>query len=403
LRSRKQQIVIVGAGRAGVAAAEELRTEGFAGEVVVLHDEEHEPYDRPACATGLLTGHRRPRDVRMPITQRAGITWQLGRRAAHLAADEQVVVTADEEVYEYDGLVIASGARAVPPPGWPIGAPGLHLLYRLDDAWRLRGDLRDARRVAVVGAGMTGCEVASAVRELGRECVLIDPAPVVMGRPLGEVAAAMMTEELGRQGVVLRLGRMVRDLAAARQGWQLTLDDGEQIHVDVVVASTGERPDTAWLEETPGLDVTDGVLCDARLRVVGASNVVAAGTVARWPNLHYSHQPTRIGGGRDQPAMTHVPRFWSDQFGIRIQVCGVLPAQAEMTVTELRPGRRDAARSGTLIGYHVDGALVAVVALNAPRAFTSLARGLLATRAPGTAPLATATAGPARRRLAAVG
>ena len=74
----------------------------------------------------------------------------------------------------------------VTPPGWPIDEPGLHVLYRLDDAWRLRHELRNARRVAVVGAGLTGCEVAHAVRSLARECVLVDPRPQALVRPLGE-------------------------------------------------------------------------------------------------------------------------------------------------------------------------------------------------------------------------
>jgi NADPH-dependent 2,4-dienoyl-CoA reductase/sulfur reductase-like enzyme len=378
-----------------VAAAEELRHLGFAGEVVVLHDEPSPPYDRPACAKGLLTGHTRPADALLRLRGLDGVDWRLGRRAVGLDPEAQVVHADTGEHFEYDGLVLATGATAAPPPDWPMHEPGLHVLYRLADAWRLRHELRDARRVAVVGAGLTGCEVAHAVRTLARECVLIDPRQHALVRPLGDQAGRLVTREIARDGVDLRMGRRVVGLTRGRRGWVLRLDDGDEVHADVVVSTTGERPDTGWLAGTPGIDVSDGILCDEALRVVGLPGVVAAGTSARWPNLRFGTTPTRVGqwitaleqgraaartllAGPAAVAFTHVPRFWSEQFGLRIQVCGVLPAQAEVTVTEQHPGRHRPARAGVAVGYHVDGELVGIVAVNAPQAFTTITRSMLA-------------------------
>lgn len=386
---------MVGAGRAGVAAAEELRRAGFRGDVRVLGGEPDAPYDRPACSKGLLTGHRRPSDVRMPVLDGADITWHLGRRAVHLDPDRRIVSTDTDERFRYDGLVIATGATAALPPDWPVGEPGLHTLRTLADAWALRGALRDADRVVVIGAGLTGCEVASAVRTLARDAVLVDAKPYVLGRAVGETVGRLVTREVARDGVQLRLGRRVTGLSRRRRGWLVELDDGDEIHADLVVTTTGERPDVDWLDGT-GLDLTDGVLCDESLRVLGAAGIVAAGTVARWPNLRYSARPVRCGqwiaalqqgraaahtllaGDQETPPVTVVPRFWSDQYGLRIQVCGELPRHAEVTVTELRPGRRDVARAGVLVGYHDEGRLVGLVAVNAPHAFTSVTRSMLA-------------------------
>lgn len=414
-----ERILVVGAGRAGVAAAEEARRLGFAGELVILHDENGGPYDRPACAKGVLTGHQRPADIGLPVAEGTGITWELGRRAVHLDPIRRIVHTNTGESYGYDGLVIATGSSARPPAGWPIGAPGLHVLYRLADAWALRADLRRANRVAVIGAGLTGCEVASAVRSLARDCVLIDAKPYAMTRALGEHVGRMLTYEMAREGVQLRLGRRVSGLARVGRGWQLRLDDGEEIIADVMVAATGERPDTGWLAGVSGLDTADGVLCDASLRVVGADDVVAAGTVARWPNLRYSSTPTRIGqwiaaleqgraaartllaGDSEVGPVTHVPRFWSDQFGLRIQVCGQLPTDAAISVGRMRPRRTDVARSGVLVGYHVDDQLVGLVAVNASHAFTAMSRAMLATAghvAPARPGLAPRQPGPAPRQ-----
>jgi NADPH-dependent 2,4-dienoyl-CoA reductase/sulfur reductase-like enzyme len=389
------RILIVGGGRAGVAAAEELLYQGFRGEVTILGAERDPPYDRPQCSKKILTGHARPRDVRLPVRAGMNVRWLLGRRAIGVDPISRVVYTDVGEELRYEGLVVATGARPAPPATWPIGEPGLHVLHTLDDAWRLRKSLRDASRVAIIGAGLTGCEAAFAVRSLARDCLLIDSKPQVMTHALGELVGAIVTDEVRREGVSLRLGRRVRQLNRCQRGWLLLLDDGEEIWADLVVATTGEKPNTQWLADA-GLDVSDGLLCDESLRVVGADGIVAAGTVARWPNLRYGPRPRRCGqwiaaleqghaaaqtllhGGGWAPPVTILPRFWSEQFGMRIQVCGDQPTTAEVTVTEMRPRRRDIARAGMLVSYTVDSRLVGVVAVNAPQAFTTTTHALSA-------------------------
>lgn len=420
------RIVIVGGGRAGVAAAEELRRQGFDREIVLLSDEMDAPYDRPSCSKGLLSGKQRPIDVRMPYQPGLDIRWHMGRTAVHLDPDSRYVVADTDEVYEYDGLVIATGSKPNRPRDWPFGQPGVHVLHGMADAWALRHDLRRAKRVAIVGGGLTGCEVACSVRSLARDCVLIDSNPQVMTRAIGEVVGRYVTEEVARDGVDLRLGHRLRRITRRRRDWALELDDGSEEVVDVVVSTLGDKPDTAWLTSARNIDSSDGVLCDEYLRVRGAEDIVAAGAVARWPNLRYSAEPARPGQwimalemGRaaaaqllagDHPLrpVALVPRFWSEQFGLRIQVCGQLPVKGagEITVTRMRPGRRDTARSGVMVGYHQDGVQTCLVAVNAMRTFTTSARMMLAAPTPLVEPSGQeriAAAPVARRRLAAVG
>jgi NADPH-dependent 2,4-dienoyl-CoA reductase/sulfur reductase-like enzyme len=386
--------VILGAGRSGTAAAAELRRSAFRGELLVLHDETVAPYHRPACAKGLLTGHDRPRDVDLELSGCRDVWWQLGESAVAVDAHDQVVTTDRGDEYEYSGLVVATGAHPVRPADWPVNQPGLHVLYGLSDALGLRRDLRAARHVVVVGAGMTGCEVASAVWSLGRECTLVDPAPEVLGRPLGPLLGGLLTDEFTRSGIDLRLGRRMARLSRSRRHWVVGLDDGSDVVTDVVVAAIGERPNVGSLDGLPGVDCTDGVLCDAALRVVGLPNAVAAGSVARWPNQRFSCTASRVSqwlaawesgagaartllAGRRATPVTLVPRFWSEQFGLRIQSCGILPPEAEVSITPSRPGHRNLARSGVAFSYHVDGELVGLAAVNAPRLFTTLTRFLL--------------------------
>lgn len=395
------RILIVGCGRAGVAAAEELTRLGFRGEITLLGDEPNAPYDRPAVSRRLLDGRARPSDVTMPVNGETAtrVRWVLGHRAVHLDPATRTVGTDTGEVFTFDGLVIASGAHAAPPGDWPIGEPGIHTLYTVDDALRLRQDLRWAERVVVVGAGLTGCEAACTIRSLARKTMLIDAQPQVLTRAVGELVGNMITEEVARDGVHLRLGRRVAGISRRHRRWVVTLNDGEDIETDIVVASTGERTQTHFLAGA-GLDVTDGVLCDESLRVLDTSGrpiegVVAAGAVARWPNLRYSSRPQRISQwiaaleqGRaaahtllalDQPVppVTVLPRYWSEQFGLRIQVAGVMPPEAHISVTNLQPGRRESLRSGVLVSSYRKGRVVGLVGVNATASFASLARALL--------------------------
>jgi NADPH-dependent 2,4-dienoyl-CoA reductase/sulfur reductase-like enzyme len=419
------RILIVGGGPAGMAASEELRRQGFIGNITLLCDEPDAPYDRPACSKGMLTGHSRPKDIRMPIDGDLEVHWQHGRRAIEVDMVRRTVLTQTDEEYAFDGLIIATGSFAALPNGWPSG-PGIHVLHSVDDAWQLRQDLRHAERVAIVGGGLTGCETACAVRELARDAVLIDPKPYVMGRAVGEPIGYLMAEEHRKFGVDMRLGRRVKDVDRRNGRWRLALDDGSAVHADVVVATLGEKPDTDWLDGT-GIDISSGVLCDESLRVVGVDGVVAAGAAVRWPNLLYGNEPTMVGqwiaavemghaaartllaGDREVPPLGIVPRYWSLQNGLRVMVAGDFRPDDHIVMTEMRPHRKDTARAGVMASYYRDGDLVGLIAVNAARAFTETTRAMLIDRPVMYQPLPkaqpetvrTKSASASRRRLAA--
>jgi NADPH-dependent 2,4-dienoyl-CoA reductase/sulfur reductase-like enzyme len=390
----RHRILIVGTGPAGTAAAQELRRLGFHGELVMMGDEPEGPYDRPACSKGLLTGHQRPTDVTLPLDESLDLTWKLGRRAVACDLNRRTVEAHTGEVVHFDGLVIATGSRPVVPNDWPDEEPGMHVISGLSAAWQLRHELRSARRVAVVGGGVTGCEVACAVNELAREAVIVEPRPFLMGRAVGSVVGDMVAQSHRAAGIELALSQRVSSVDRHRGRWRLNFKDGSSVDADLVVASMGERPDVEWLEGT-GIDTSDGVLCDPSLRVLHADGVVAAGSLARWPNPRLGPKPTRCGqwiaamemgqtaartllaGDRPAPPMSLLPRYWSYQLGLRIEVVGELDPKAQVSVAAKNPGRRHTARSGVLVSYQRDGQLVGAVAVNAPRAFTTTARMML--------------------------
>jgi NADPH-dependent 2,4-dienoyl-CoA reductase/sulfur reductase-like enzyme len=392
---RTERIVIVGGGPAGWAAAGELRRAAFSGEVVVVADEPLGPYDRTACSKGLINGHQLPKDIGLDLSAAPDVQWRIGQRAVGLDPNNRRVLLSGGEALAYDGLVIATGSRPTLPSWWPSAPePNLFPLHDVQDATGLRHAFESARKVVVVGGGLTGCEVACTSVAQARKAVVINSQQYVMPRSLGEPIGALVTASHQAAGIETRLGRRVAEAARFRGEWRVVLDDGEIVTGDMVVLTAGERPDVDWLEGT-GLDISNGVRCDASLRAVGVDGVVAAGALVHWPNLRYGRDLSKVGqwiaalemgqgaartllSGRDAPPVPILPRFWSDQLGLRIQVCGRLDFPGEVGLTELRPGRKHTARAGVIASYSHNGRLTGVVAVNAPRAFTVASRMLAA-------------------------
>jgi len=166
----RDRIVVVGTGAAGWSAAGELRRLGFAGELVAIGAEPTRPYDRTACSKGLLNGHQKPKDTVLDLRGHPQVSWRTGTRVLDTDPYGRRLLLDTGETLAYDGLVVASGTRATLPRGWPTG-PGLHMLHDLADARSLRSALSGAGRVAIVGGGLTGCEVACAVTAMARSAV----------------------------------------------------------------------------------------------------------------------------------------------------------------------------------------------------------------------------------------
>jgi NADPH-dependent 2,4-dienoyl-CoA reductase/sulfur reductase-like enzyme len=381
----RQRVVVAGASLGGLRAAEGLRACGFTGEVVVVGDELHMPYNRPPLTKEALAGQapfsslefRRRKSV-------DDVVWRLGSPVAEASLTTREAVLADGSVLSFDGLVVATGLR---PRRLPLPAPdgGRHAVRTIEDAVALRADLRPGARVVVVGAGFIGCEVAATAVGLGCEVDVVAPEDVPMQRPLGAEVGAAMRRRHEAHGVRLHLGRLpVRlepaDGDGARVG-AVVLDDGARLTADVVVEALGCVPNTEFLAST-SLDIGDGIRTDGWLRAldvdgVARLDVVAVGDVARFPNALFDDVPRRVehwsvptdtarraapaltaglsGGDLDPAPFAPVPSFWSDQYGERLQSFGALGIADTVVVLE---GDLDAE---FVAGYRRDGALVGVV------------------------------------------
>ena len=273
----------------------------------------------------------------------------LGRRATALDLAGQSVTLDTGDELPFDGLVIATGAAARRLPGTGELA-GVHVLRTIDDLIGLRADLAGNPRVAIIGAGFIGCEVASSCRDLGLAVTVVEGLPLPLIRVLGREMGTFASGLLRNHDVDLRLGQSVAALEGDGHVERVRLADGSGIEADVVVVGIGVYPNTAWLE-TSGLALDDGVVCDAWLRADGRPDIVAAGDVARWPNElfaelmrveHWTNAAeqgehaarTLLFGADASGRFTPVPYFWSDQFGTKYQFVGTARPEDEVQVVE---------------------------------------------------------------------
>ena len=387
---RTGKVVVAGGGPAAISAVEELRARGFVGGITVLCGEPTPPYDRTECSKGLIDGHRRPADA--ALTLPTGAHWRLGERAVEVDPVLRVVTSSAGTDYRYDGLVIATGTRSDIPEGWPVDGAGVFQLRTVNDALAIRRAMRGAGKVAIIGGGLTGCELACGVLQTAREAVIVDGHRTLLGDAVGAELGALVTSEHRTAGIETVLGRAVTDIGRRGGRFRLRLDDGDTVSADMVVLAAGQTPDTGWLDGT-GFDLADGVLCDEALRVVGGDGtVVAAGAVARWPNLRYGAAASRSGhwvaameqgcaaartllaGDDNAEPFTLVPRYSSHQYRLRLQVAGRPDLADDVRLARLRQGRHGPARAGVVATYHRDERLVGVAAINAPGQFGAAVR-----------------------------
>ncbi|MFJ4783685.1 NAD(P)/FAD-dependent oxidoreductase [Streptomyces sp. NPDC088794] len=385
-------VVVVGASLGGLRAAEQLRTAGWTGPVTVIGDEPHMPYNRPPLSKEVLAGKASFDSLAFtPKASAADVKWRLGRGAVAADFAEHTLTLDDGTTLSYEGLVVATGMRPrrLRCPGPPAGR---HTVRTLADAQDLHSELtRPGVRVVVVGAGFIGCEVAASAVGLGvAEVTVVDPLPLPMVGPLGELLAGSLLRRHRERGVRFALGTGVAGFEGDDRVTGVVLSDGTVLAADVVVESVGSLANTEWLEGN-GLDLSDGVLTDELLRVGGLPSVVAVGDVARFPNARYDGVPRRVEhwsiptdsakhaarslvahlscSQGELAAFAPLPTFWSDQHDFRLQSFGSpLLGLGDVRVLDGDPD------GDVIVGYHREGLLVGVVALGAPTTAARAAR-----------------------------
>ncbi|MER6672614.1 FAD-dependent oxidoreductase [Streptomyces sp. NPDC000983] len=323
-----ENIVVVGGGLAGAHTAAALRARGHRGTLTLVAAEPHPPYDRPPLTKAVLAGTEE--DTAFPTDWTAlGVDLRLGERAETLDLHERLpggVLKTTSGSLAFDGLVLATGAEPVRLPG----TGRQHLVRTLDDVRALRPLLRPDARLALVGAGWIGAEVATVAAARGCRVTVVEAGPAPLAAAVGAGIGALTAPWYAAAGVTLRCGTAVASVDTGG----LRLADGEFLAADVVVVGVGARPAVGWLDGC-GLEIARGVVVDASLRTA-RPEVVALGDCAEWWSPRYrrhlvvEHWDTALKASEQAAAallgedVRHdpVPYFWSDQFGRTVQYAG---------------------------------------------------------------------------------
>lgn len=401
-------MVVVGAGQAGVQAAEALRAGGYEGELVLIGDEPHAPYHRPPLSKAWLAGEleaaqlvlRAPELLaRKRIALRSGVTVTAIDRSARCLALRAADGTSS--ALPYAGLVLATGAapRRLALPG--ADAANVYLLRSRDDAALLAAALRDcaarAQPLVVIGGGFIGLEVAATARKLGVEVSVLEAAPRLLARALAPLLSDGYAALHRAHGVDVVLGAAVAGIAV-EGGRALVVQtaDGRRYPAGAVLVGVGVRANDA-LARAAGLecDAAGGIVVDDCARTADpaitaagdcSARRLADGTLLRLESVHNATEQGKSAAaallGQPRP-FTATPWFWSDQYDRKLQMAG-LAAGADRWVC-----RGDPAGSGPFTVFHLRGErLLAADSVNAAREHLAVRKLLDAGRSPPAEQLA---------------
>lgn len=385
--------LIVGASQAGIQFATSLRSSGYAEPITVIDGAANEPYQRPPLSKDFLEGTVNLQDLRFrdrEFYESNGIQVELGSPVEHIerTGDGGVAVTEGGERFPFDQLVLAVGAapRRLVLPGADQG--GVHYLRDAADASALKEALDAAGNVVVVGGGFIGLEVAASALKQGKTVTVLEAAPRIIGRAVGEETSEWVQRAHEKHGMRIETGvELQRFHSENGHVAAVELRDGTVIPADVVLVGIGVVPRTELAEQL-GLEINNGIVVD-EYSVASDGKTIAIGDVACIPN---PYAPTEEAAPRirlesvnnaiDQAQAATgtilgnpvsykvIPWFWSNQGDVRIQMAGLNMGYDDVLIRGEQSGGK------AVILYYRGETLLAADCLNSPADFMAIRQGL---------------------------
>ncbi|MEJ8835305.1 NAD(P)/FAD-dependent oxidoreductase [Ramlibacter sp. AN1133] len=271
--------VILGAGPAGVIAAETIRKHRPDDRITIIGAEREPPYSRmaiPYLLAGNIpeSGTWLRHDAEHFARQRIEL---MQLRVTAVDSQARTVTLPSGDKLAFDRLLIATGARPVKPPIPGIDRPGVHHCWTLEDARHIMELARPGARVVQMGAGFIGCIIMEALAARGVQLAVVEMADRMVPRMMGPVAGSMIRDWCVAKGVQVFTGTRVEEIAAASP-LRVRLSDGQALDADLVISATGVKPSIGFLEES-GITCLAGVLTDAHMQT-NVPGIYAAGDCA---------------------------------------------------------------------------------------------------------------------------
>ena len=370
-------VVIVGGGHAAGQGAASLRQAGYEGEILVLGEEPHLPYQRPPLSKQYLAGeyglekvHLRP----AKFYESKNIALR-NVRVEEIDAQAQRVVCADGETFSYDKLLLATGARPRRLATAGGDLPGVHYLRTVADVDAIKETFQAGRRVAIVGGGYIGLEVAAVAVQAGLDATVLEMEQRILQRVATVPMSAFYHELHTSNGVAIHTGTKVESFTGNGKLEGVKCANGTFVEADLAVVGVGIEPNVE-LAQAAGLPCDDGILVDEHARTEDA-NIFAAGDCTNHPNrllerrLRLESVPNAMEQSRvaaaniagNPTSYASMPWFWSDQYDLKLQMVGYPTEQHQRVV-------RGDPVSQRFASFYFDGdTLVAADAVNSPREF----------------------------------
>lgn len=391
------RLVVVGAGHAAGQLVDSARKEGWEGEIQLIGEEPYLPYQRPPLSKKFLSG-----DLALERTyfrpqaayEKNVVDVRLDTRICEIDREHQHVVTAGGEQIEYSALALTTGSRArtIQIPG--IELEGVSYLRSIDDVLKIRARLQPEMRVAILGGGYIGLEVAAVLRAMGHSVTVLEMADRVMARVVAPAISQFYEAEHRAHGVEILTEAAVTAVLGDQRVAGVRCADGSEVAADVLIVGVGVLPNVE-LAQACGLRCENGICVDNEGRTSDPL-VVAAGDCTWHPNAHYGHslrlesvhnavEQAKTAAatvcGNSKP-YNQVPWFWSDQYDLKLQIAG-LTSGYDHSVVRGEPQSRSFS-----VFYLREGRLIASDNVNSPQNFMATRKLLAEGVSPSPAQLA---------------
>jgi 3-phenylpropionate/trans-cinnamate dioxygenase ferredoxin reductase component len=349
-------IVIIGAGKAAASAIVSLREHKWTGSITLIGEEQHAPYDRPPLSKSAITGELEPEPVFIldtSLLNSLGVTFIAGTAATGIDRIDKAVTLADGRCISFHRLLVATGARARELS--LKGAEHLRSLRNFSEAKSLRADFSPGRKVAIIGGGFIGLELAASANQRSCEVTVIEMQPRLLLRGVPANIASTVAKRHAAAGVSIITEAKVDGLSSNA----VFLNNGQHVPADIIIAGVGAVPETA-IAQTSGLAIENGIACDAQMRTSDL-DIFAAGDCCSFYHSLYENRRIRLESWRsaqDQGALAAqnmlghdrtyeaVPWFWSDQYELTLQIAGLPLGSAKSVTRKLK--------EGAFIDFHFD-------------------------------------------------
>ena len=369
-------IVIVGGGQAAVQLCLALRKEKVATPIMMLSEEPEYPYHRPPLSKSYLSGETDDEKLVMrpqSFYQSKDVQVILNCKVTGIDSGSQSVSTADAS-FDYQSLVIATGARprSLPTPGADLA--GVHLLRDVEQSRRIKDELATATNIVVVGAGFIGLEFAAVANSMGKNVIVFDTADRVMGRAVSPAISEWFEQTHSSNGITMRLHDSIQEIQGDTKVSRVITAAGDKIECDMLLVGIGVIPN-AELAVAAGIECENGIVVNEFCET-SAADIYAVGDCAYHPNPYFDSKMIRlesVQNATDQARVVAsviagnkkpynaVPWFWSDQGQHSLQMAG-LSGNADQFV------RRDGETPNSFSVFHLNsGRLVCVDSVNSPR------------------------------------